>query len=72
MAENLEKKGENLMADLVKDIEGKLPTIERLKQMNKLAAEIGEKDVELENVIESAESFAHMIIDRFGKKKIQK
>jgi len=69
MPGELEKKGAELMAALVKDVKDKLPVIKKLKAMNKLAKDIGEGAPELESVIESAESFAKMVIDRFEKPK---
>jgi len=72
MAEELLKKSEALMESLVKDVQSKLPVIEKLKAMNKLASEIGEGAPELDGLIETAESFANMVIERFGKTKPKK
>jgi len=69
MSDDLKAKGEALIESLVKDVKEKLPVIEKLKAMNKLAQEIGEGAPELDQVIETAESFAKMVIERFGKPK---
>ena len=69
MATDLQKKGDNLMAALVKDVKDKIPILEKLKAMSKLASEIGEGAPEVDAVVETAESFAKMVIDRFEKKK---
>jgi len=71
MAEELRKKGEALMESLVKDVQSKLPIIKKLKAMNKLAKDIGEGAPELDGVIETAESFANMVIEKFGKTKLK-
>lgn len=68
MPNELEKKSEELMKALVEDVKAKLPVIKKLKAMSKLAKDIGEGAPELESVLETAEGFAKMVIDRFEKK----
>jgi len=68
MAENLLKKSDDLMEALVKDVRGKLPVLKKLKAMAKLAKDIGEEDLEIDQVLEAAEGFSKMVIDRFEKK----
>jgi len=68
VANDLVKKNEDLMESLVKDVRGKLPVLKKLKAMAKLAKDIGEEDLEIDQVLEAAESFSKMVIDRFEKK----
>ena len=68
MAENLLKKSDDLMEALVKDVRGQLPVLKKLKAMAKLAKDIGEEDLEIDQVLEAAEGFSKMVIDRFEKK----
>ena len=68
MAENLLKKSDDLMEALVKDVRGKLPVLKKLKAIAKLAKDIGEEDLEIDQVLEAAEGFSKMVIDRFEKK----
>jgi len=68
VAENLLKKSDDLMEALVKDVRGKLPVLKKLKAMAKLAKDIGEEDLEIDQVLEAAEGFSKMVIDRFEKK----
>ena len=68
MAENLLKKSDDLMDALVKDVREKLPVLKKLKAMAKLAKDIGEEDLEIDQVLEAAEGFSKMVIDRFEKK----
>jgi len=68
VAEDLVKKNEDLMESLVKDVRSKLPVLKKLKAMAKLAKDIGEEDLEIDQVLEAAEGFSKMVIDRFEKK----
>jgi len=69
MAENLREKGEALMADLVRDVEDKMGTVDKIKSMSKLAKDIGEDTTDVDNAIEAIEGFSQMVLKRFGKKK---
>ena len=57
------------MEALVKDVRGNLPVLKKLKAMAKLAKDIGEEDLEIDQVLEAAEGFSKMVIDRFEKSK---
>ena len=67
MADEILKKSKALTESLVKDVKSKLPAISKMKQMAKLAAELDEPVPELDDMIETAELFANMVIKRFDK-----
>lgn len=67
MSDELRKKGEALLKGLVKDVKEKKDVISKVKQIAKLARELGEDTTEVDNVIEAAEGFSDMIIKRFDK-----
>jgi len=67
MSDEIMKKSKALTESLVKDVKDKLPTISKMKQMAKLASEMGEPVPELDDMIETAELFANMVIKRFDK-----
>jgi len=69
MAEDLQKKSDDLMESLVKDVREKLPTLKKLRAMSKLAKDIGEEAPEMDRVLGAAEDFADMVIKRFEKLK---
>lgn len=69
MSDEIKKTGDELIAKLVNDVKGKMPTIERIKAISKLAKEIGEDTSDVDNVIEAADSFAKSILSRFDKSK---
>jgi len=67
MSDEILKKSKALTESLVKDVKSKLPAISKMKQMAKLAAELDEPVPELDDMIETAELFANMVIKRFDK-----
>ena len=67
MSDEIGKKSKALLEGLVKDVEDKMPVIGKIKQMAALAKEIGEDTKEIDEVLETAESFGKMVIRRFGK-----
>ena len=67
MSDEIMKKSKALTESHVKDVKEKLPTITKMRQMAKLAAEMGEPVPELDDMIETAELFANMVIKRFDK-----
>ena len=67
MSDEIGKKSKALLEGLVKDVEDKMPVIDKIKQMAALAKEIGEDTKEIDEVLETAESFGKMVIRRFGK-----
>jgi len=67
MSDEIGKKSKALLEGLVKDVEEKMPVIDKIKQMAALAKEIGEDTKEIDEVLETAESFGKMVIKRFGK-----
>jgi len=69
VSDEIKKTGDELIAKLVNDVKGKMPTIERIKAISKLAKEIGEDTSDVDNVIEAADSFAKSILSRFDKSK---
>lgn len=69
MSDEILRKSKALTESLVKDVKEQLPTLEKIKQMVKLASEIGEPVPELDEMVETAEAFAKMVIKRFDKSK---
>ena len=69
MSDELKKTGDALIAKLVDDVKGKMPTIEKIKAISKLAKEIGEDTSDVDNVIDAADTFAKSILSRFDKPK---
>ena len=69
MSDELKKTADALIAKLVDDVKGKMPTIEKIKQISKLAKEIGEDTSDVDNVIDAADSFSKSILSRFDKLK---
>ena len=67
MADELKAKSEALIQGLVKDIKEKLPVLQKLRAMSELAKEIGDVDPAMDQVLETAESFAEMVLKKFDK-----
>jgi len=67
MADPLKAKGEALIKSLVTDVKGKMDVISKVKEMAKIAKELGEDTADVDSVIEASEGFADMVIKRFDK-----
>jgi len=67
MADPLKAKGEALIKSLVTDVKGKMDVISKVKEMAKIAKELGEDTTDVDSVIEASEGFADMVIKRFDK-----
>jgi len=68
MPGDLQKKSDDLMEALVKDVRAKMPVLKKLRAMAKLAKDIDKEAPEMDQVLTAAEDFASMVIDRFEKK----
>lgn len=69
MSDELKKKGESLIKDLVKDVKDKASMISKVKQISEIAKSLGEDTEAVDNVIGAAEGFSKMVLDRFDKTK---
>ena len=69
MPGDLQKKSDDLMEALVKDVRAKMPVLKKLRAMAKLAKDIDKEAPEMDQVLTAAEDFASMVIDRFEKSK---
>jgi len=69
VSDELKKTGDALIAKLVKDVKDKMPMIDKIKAISKLAKEIGEDTADVDQVIDTADSFAKSILSRFDKGK---
>ena len=71
MPGDLQKKSDDLMEALVKDVRAKMPVLKKLRAMAKLAKDIDKEAPEMDQVLTAAEDFASMVIDRFEKKSVK-
>lgn len=72
MSDPILKRTDEIAKKLVEDVKQKRPQLAKMKEMAKLAQEIGEPVPELDEMIKTAEVFADMILEKLDKPKSTK
>jgi len=71
VSDSIQKRTKELTDKLVEDVKTQMPTIGKVKEIARLAKEIGEDTADIDSIVDVIEGFGKTILQRFDKAKLK-